>query len=202
MTRQETILSVFVASPSDVDEERSCLDKVILEFNKTWARPLGTHIELIKWETHAYPSFGKNPQAVINEQIPQDFDLFIGLMWYRFGTPTGCAGSGTVEEFQRAKNRYDDDPNAIQLMIYFKDAPAPIPPSQLDHTQLASIAEFRSSLGPEGGLFWSFQTVDDFETLVRLHLSRYIQARQTQTGILQPMPASVEENPMSLLQNS
>ncbi len=193
MARQETILSVFVASPSDVDEERNRLEDVIRELNTAWARDLGIRLELIRWETHAYPSFGEDPQAVINEQIPQDFDLFIGLMWYRFGTPTGRAGSGTVEEFQRAKERYDANSDALQLMIYFKDAPVPVPPSQLDHKQLESVSKFRSSLGEEGVLYWSFQTTDEFEKLVRLHLTRHIQAWRSQAEIPQPLSAPIEE---------
>ena len=191
MARQETILSVFVASPGDVDEERNRLEDVICEFNTTWSRKFGIRLELIRWETHAYPSVGKDPQSVINEQVPQDFDLFIGLMWYRFGTQTGHAGSGTVEEFQRAKQRYDANPDALQLMIYFKDAPPKIPLSQLDHTQLASISEFRSSLGEEGVLYWSYQTVDEFERIVRLHLTRHVQSRQSQIDTLRPSTPSV-----------
>lgn len=195
MPRQETILSVFVASPSDVDEERDRLEDAIRDLNTVWARNLGIRLDLVRWETHAHPSFGEDPQAVINEQIPQDFDLFIGLMWYRFGTPTNRAESGTVEEFQRAKERYDANPNALQLMIYFKDAPAPVPPSQLDHKQLDSISKFRSSLGEEGSLYWSFQTADDFERLVRNHLSLYIQAWQSQAGMPQIEETITYEDP-------
>ncbi|MEC4684472.1 MAG: hypothetical protein VST71_01900 [Nitrospirota bacterium] len=183
MARQETILSVFVASPSDVDEERSCLEEVIRDFNTAWARELGIRLELIRWETHAYPSFGEDPQAVINEQIPDDYDLFIGLMWYRFGTSTGRAGSGTVEEFQRAKERFDQDPSSLQLMFYFKDAPVPVPPSKLDHSQLAKITEFRSNLGDKSGLYWSFVSLEDFEKLVRLHLTRHIQTWRSKHSI-------------------
>ena len=175
MARQETVLSVFVASPSDVEEERNRLEEVIRDLNTAWARDLGIRLELIKWETDAYPSFGEDPQAVINEQIPQDFDLFIGIMWYKLGTPTSRASSGTIEEFQRAKGRYDEDPDALQLMIYFKDAPVPVPPAQLDYKQLERVSKFRSSLGEEGGLYWSFKTTDEFERFVRLHLTRHIQ---------------------------
>lgn len=183
MARQETILSVFVASPSDVDEERNCLEEVIREFNTAWARELGIRLELIRWETHAYPSFGEDPQSVINEQIPDDYDLFIGLMWYRFGTSTGRAGSGTAEEFQQAKERFDQDPSSLQLMFYFKDAPVPEPPSKLDHSQLAKITEFRSNLGDKSGLYWSFVSLEDFEKLVRLHLTRHIQTWRSKHSI-------------------
>lgn len=182
MARQETILSVFVASPSDVDEERTRLEDVISEHNVTWSRELGVRLELVRWETHAFPSFGEDAQAVINEQIPDDFDIFVGIMWYRFGTPTGRGGSGTVEEFQRAKARYDSDPSSVQLMIYFKDEPAPISPSKLDYEQLASVAKFRKALGDEGGLYWSFQTIEEFEKLIRLHLTRQVQMWRSKSG--------------------
>ncbi len=133
MTRQETVLSVFVASPSDVEEERTHLEDTIREPNTTWSRELGLRLELIRWETHAYPEFAVDAQAVINSQIPDDYDIFIGIMWYRFGTATGR--SGTEEEFDRAKTRFDADSNSVQLMIYFKDTPAPIAPSKLDYSQ-------------------------------------------------------------------
>jgi hypothetical protein len=98
--RQEHVFSLFVASPGDVADERNRLEEIIRELNITWSRELGIRLELVRWETHAYPGISQDAQAVINEQIPADYDLFIGLMWCRYGTPTGRAGSGTIEEFQ------------------------------------------------------------------------------------------------------
>ena len=197
MARQETVLSVFVASPADVDDERARLEEVIHELNLAWSRNIGIRLELIRWETHASPGFGTTAQAVINEQIPDDFDLFIGVMWYRFGTPTAHAGSGTVEEFERAKSRFDIDNTSVRLMIYFKDEPAPIPPTELDPAQLESVSNSRSSLGKIGGLYWTFRGIDEFERLVRLHLTRYIQSRQLQTNSREvsgiTLPETVEE---------
>jgi len=193
MPRQETILSVFVASPGDVDEERNRLEEVIRDLNTAWARELAIRLELVRWETHAYPSFGEDPQAVINEQIPDDYDLFIGLMWYRFGTPTGRAGSGTLEEFQRAKERFDKDPSSLQLMVYFKDVPVPVPPSKLDYSQLAEVNKFRSTLGDEGGLYWSFPSIEEFEKLVRLHLTRHIQNWRSKNSIQKQAIPNIEK---------
>lgn len=172
MARQESVLTVFVASPSDVEAERVKLEEIITELNITWSRELGVRLELVKWETHAHPGFSIDPQQVINEQIPKDYDIFIGIMWCRYGTATGRAGSGTVEEFQIAKERYDTD-GSVELLNYFKDEP--IPPSKLDPTQLQQINNFRDSLGNEGGLHWGFSDISQFEKLIRLHLSRKIQ---------------------------
>ena len=89
MPRQEDILGVLVASPSDVLAERTRLEEVIHELNATWSRSLGIRLDLIRWETHAYPALGEDAQAVINTQVPDDYDIFVGIMWHRFGTPTG-----------------------------------------------------------------------------------------------------------------
>ncbi len=187
MSRQEHVLTVFVASPSDVGDERTKLEEVIRELNVTQSRHLGIRFELVRWETHAYPGIGQDAQAVINEQIPNDCDLFIGIMWCRYGTPTGRAGSGTIEEFQRAKARYDADSASVKIMIYFKDAA--ISPSRLDLSELAKVNDFRQSLGKEGVLYWSFTSEDQFETLVRTHLT--FQAQAFKTSLAQPPPTDV-----------
>lgn len=174
MARQEHVLSVFVASPSDVDSERGKLEDVIRELNVTWSRELGVRLDLVRWETHAYPGIGVDAQDVINEQIPDDYDIFVGIMWCRYGMLTGRAGSGTVEEFDRAKARHDDNPSSVHLMIYFKDEP--MAPSQLDPEQLAKVNAFRELLGTEGTLYWKFNGLEQFEKLIRLHLTRQVQA--------------------------
>lgn len=173
MALQEHVLTVFVASPGDVDDERGKLEEVIRELNLTWSRELAVRLDLVRWETQAYPGMGADPQDVINEQIPDDCDLFVCIMWCRYGTSTERAGSGTIEEFQRAKARYDADPSCVKIMVYFKDEQ--ICPSLMDPMQLAKVHEFRDSLGKEGALYWKFRTIDEFEKLIRLHLTRQVQ---------------------------
>ncbi len=189
MARQEHVLTVFVASPGDVDSEREKLEDVIREFNVTWSCELGVRFDLVRWETHAYPGIGVDAQDVINEQILEDYDIFIGIMWCRYGTPTGRAGSGTVEEFNRAKARHDHDPSCVYMMIYFKDEP--MAPSLLDPEQLAKVNVFRESLGTEGTLYWKFNGIDQFEKLIRLHLTRQVQAWKRRTGT--PVNTNVAE---------
>jgi hypothetical protein len=176
MPRTEKVLVVFVASPSDLEEERGRLEDHIRELNLTWSKTFGVRLELVRWETHAFPGAGVDAQDVINRELGDDHDLFIGMMWGRFGSPTGRAESGTEEEFLRAKARFDADPSALQIMFYFKDAP--LPPSKIDPEQLAKVQSFRESLGEEGLLHWSFATPEEFDQLLRLHLARYIQSQQ------------------------
>jgi hypothetical protein len=174
MARQECVLTVFVASPSNVQAERTRLGEVIDELNMTWSRTIGIRLELLGWETHAYPSFGIDAQDVINRQIPAYYDIFIGIMWAKFGSPTGRAGSGTEEEFMRAKARWDQDNSSVQLMLYFKNDQ--LAPSDIDPSQLAKVHEFRNSLPGKGGLYWAFSGTENFGSLVRVHLTRVVQA--------------------------
>lgn len=200
MPKTETILQVFVASPSDVSEERGVLEEVVRELNTTWADTFGIRLDLVRWETHASPGFGNDAQDVINEQIPASYDIFIGIMWTRFGTPTQRAGSGTEEEFMQAYERRTQDPESIEIMFYFKNAP--VSPSELDPDQLRAISDFRARLGELGGLYFQFNSINDFRNSTRLHLSRAVQKWTkrlkangvTQPDIPQPEIAVIEKN--------
>ena len=176
MARNEKVFVAFVASPSDVEDERNKLEEVVQELNSTWSRNLSARLELIRWETHSYPGADQDAQAVINQQIGNEYDIFIGIMWGRFGSPTESAASGTEEEFHRVWQRHQDGSD-VKIMFYFKDAP--IAPSKLDPKQLDKIQSFKLKIGAEGVFHWSFRTLESFEGLLRVHLSRQLQAFQT-----------------------
>jgi len=173
MAKQVSELSVFVASPGDVGEERERLEDVVRELNLQWSKSKGIRLELVRWETQAYPSVSSDPQAVINEQIGQNYDIFLGILWTRFGMETPRAGSGTEEEFNRAYQRHRETPNALRIMIYFKTGDVKL--TDIDVGQLAQVRQFQERLGPKGTLFWEFGSSDDFPALVRMHLSHCVE---------------------------
>ncbi len=173
MARSETILSIFVASPRDVSEERDRLESIIEEVNSTHARQTGIRLELLKWERDASPGFAEDAQAVINAEIPQDYDIFVGIFWHRIGTPTKRAKSGTIEEFYLAKARHDQDANSIRLMLYFKDAP-PLTMNDFDPDQYKGVVDFRSQVSKAGGYYKVFVTPDDFTNAVRIDLTKLV----------------------------
>lgn len=189
MPRSETVLQVFVASPGDVRDEREVLESVVAELNRSWAKTLGVRLELVRWETSTHPAVGSDPQSVINAQIGDEYDVFIGILWGRIGTETPRSESGTLEEFERAHERWKSDPSSLEIMFYFKDAP--IKPSEIDGVQNEEVQNFKRSLGEEGVYHWTFEGADNFESLARTHLSAVAQkwARQT--------PASLAKRPDS-----
>lgn len=172
MAKQITLIKVFVASPGDVDSEREALEHVIRDLNVILGKTREIQLDLVKWETHAYPSLGKDVQSVINEQIGDNYDIFVGVLWKRFGTPTPQAMSGTAEEFNRAYKRYKENPDQIRVMIYFNESP--VSPSELDPEQLSQIKQFRDGLGDKGVLYWSYTELGEFTDLIRMHLSNHI----------------------------
>ena len=171
MPRKEISLSVFVASPSDVSEERDRLDAIIQEINSTHARRTGVRLDLLRWERDASPEIGKDAQAVINEQIPP-CDIFIGILWHTIGSPTKRAESGTIEEFELAKKRYDENPNSVRIMLYFKTT-APLLLAEIDPDQHKRVANFKSRVR-EAGLYGEFATADDFANQVQRHLTKHV----------------------------
>jgi hypothetical protein len=172
MPAQQRVYKVFVSSPSDLAIEREMLDDVVAELNTLFTMR-GISLKLIRWETNVHPAVGADAQEVINKQIPADYDIFLGILWARFGSPTPRAESGTLEEFEHALSRYHDDPSAIKIMFYFKDEP--IPPSSVDPEQLRAVHDFRAELGSRGVLYKTYDQADDFVNIVRPHLALVIQ---------------------------
>lgn len=169
MPKTNTVVSIFLSSPGDVAAERDIVDRVIEELNKTWSKINGVRIDVIRWERDSRPGFGVDAQAVLNTQLPSDYDIFIGILWGRIGTPTARSISGTVEEFELAFERFRLNPGSVQLMIYFKDTP--ISPSEIDPSQIAAVREFQKKISQLGGLYKPFKDSASFEALVRHDVS-------------------------------
>ncbi len=114
-------LRVFIASPGDVAEERDIVSHVVGEVQRMLGGFRSVELEPVRWETHAWPDIGEDAQDVINNEIGE-FDILIGVMWKRFGSPTKRADSGTGEEFQRAYD-YFKKYGRPKIMFYFRKEP-------------------------------------------------------------------------------
>ena len=99
-------IKIFLASPSDVNDEFNRAKTIIEELNRINLKDSGVYLELINWKSHAVGGMGI-PQDLINNMLrPDACDIFIGILWMRFGTATGhnskdgvVYSSGTEEEF-------------------------------------------------------------------------------------------------------
>jgi hypothetical protein len=193
MPRTERVLSIFLASPGDVSYERSRVGNFVSEWNDLWGPELGIHLELLKWETHAFPAAGSDAQDVINSQIEDEYDIFVGIMWHRIGTPTPRAASGTEEEFGRALKRFRSE-GRPHLMFYFKDAPIPM---DADSSQVAAVAQFKARISAEGVLYWLFLDPQQFDQLVRVHITRTVQRWARQQALTPALALSDRQGSMA-----
>jgi len=177
------ILKVFVASPGDVQKEREILVKVISELNQTLtllAPEKGLALELIRWETHVAPGLGEDAQDVVNRQLPE-YDVFIGIMWQRFGTPTKRADSGAHEEFLQAYERWKKA-KEFPVLYYFCQKPIPVPRTVEEVKQLEKVVAFHHELASKG-LVGEYDDAEAFADIVRPHLllvlRRYLRPKAT-----------------------
>lgn len=163
MTRVRPVLRVFLASPGDVTQERALVERVIAELNTSIARNLGWHIELVRWED-MIPNMGRPQQVVFEQADIDDTDTFIGILWNRFGTPSGRADSGTEEEFNVAYRHWQEN-GSPRIHFYFSQLPENLRTAdELD--QKGKVIAFRKKIC-EIGLIREYDTIRDFEVAVR-----------------------------------
>src|SRR5215510_10728967 len=178
---QVHVLRIIVASPGDVQAERDALPAVLEELNRGIAAERGLRLELGRWETDAYPGFHPDgPQGLIDPLLRiEDCDVLIGVFWKRFGTPTMEAQSGTEHEFRRAYAAWQQHQRP-HIMMYFNQKPyAPKRPDELD--QWRQVLEFKQQF-PKEGLWWPYNGKNQFERLVRRHLTQFLRHRQEQAA--------------------
>lgn len=164
------VIKCFIASPSDTAEEREICEKVFEEINAGIGIPYNFILQSIRWEKDVHPGIGEDGQDVINKQIEDKYDLFIGIMYAKFGTPTKRAGSGTEEEFNNAYERALKLKN-MEIMFYFNDAPQS--PSKIDISQYQKVDSFRKNIIEQKCMYSMYNGINDFENKLRNHLNLY-----------------------------
>ena len=168
--RQRTVVRVFLASPSDVAAERLIVERVVGELNSSIAPKIEMLLELVRWEDMV-PSIGRPQQVILDQADIESCDVFIGILWNKFGTPTGRAVSGTEEEFELAYQSWKKS-GTPHIMFYFCQRPANFQrPVELE--QKRKVLEFRERLSGMG-IFVTYDAVADFETRVRQDLTKHL----------------------------
>jgi hypothetical protein len=168
--RQRRLIKVFIASPGDLERERQSAHEVVNEINGALGRTFDVQIDLLGWED-TLPGVGR-PQAIINRDV-DDCDLFIGLLWKRWGTPSGEEfSSGFEEEFGRALQRKQRT-GQPEIWLAFKQ----VEPSLLADPgdQLKRVLAFnQAQVAARSVLYKEFQDERDWATQLRNWLMTHI----------------------------
>jgi hypothetical protein len=157
------LLRVFVASPGGVETERETVCAIVNELNGALT-PHGWQVVALGWEQRG-PTGGR-AQADINADV-RTCDIFLGILWNRWGRPTGEHKSGFEEEWTIALARHMSSGNP-DLWLYFKRLPADAESVAATNEQLASVLRFRREV-EDGDLAFhkTFESPDEFTSLVR-----------------------------------
>lgn len=161
--------------------DRTIVREVIDEINLYSGHPEGFFVEVIGWDSHTRPAAGDYPQATINAQIPDDIDIYLGLMGSHFGTPTKSFGSGTEEEFWMAYEGWKKT-GRPEIMFYFSNSMTSL--SLIDADQLKRRVEFKELLGQKGIRYEEYEDSTKFRITLQ---------RQITHAIKDVLQASVQE---------
>ncbi|MDN7137587.1 hypothetical protein J6J34_05095 [Pseudidiomarina sp. 1ASP75-14] len=165
-------VSVFLASPGDLGEERRLANEAVDEINKQIAPHLGFNVVLKGWED-TLSGHGR-PQHIINQELDV-CELFIGMMWKKWGTPPSAGGSftsGFEEEYSRSIKKYEHE-KTPEMAMYFKE----VDPELLNDPgdDLKKVIAFKKRMIEERKIFFqSFNQPEDLQQLVRLKIQDYL----------------------------
>ncbi|GJM16111.1 MAG: hypothetical protein DHS20C13_14380 [Thermodesulfobacteriota bacterium] len=181
------VYRVFLASPSDVNQEREIAKIVVADINKSIGRKFNITLDLVGWED--IPSGYGRPQGKINPHLEKS-NLFIGLLWRTLGSPSGKETlTGFEEEFQLAcerkeKKKIDD------VKLFFRDIDEEFLKDPGEHLQ--SLLDFKEDIETNKKIYYE-KFVDDheWESKLRTNLTQYL-LQKIEVGETQPTSSPVQ----------
>lgn len=172
MADSRIVVKVFLASPGDLPDERRAAKSVIDEFNALYAEEFGYQVELVGWED-TVSVYGR-PQATINRELER-CELFVGLMWKRWGTPPDVSGSyssGFEEEYETSIQRRVSL-GRPEISLLFKEIDPDLFRDPGD--DLKKVLAFKKKLISEKKiLFETFSDIREFERKLHRCISSYV----------------------------
>ncbi|MGH7492822.1 MAG: SUMF1/EgtB/PvdO family nonheme iron enzyme [bacterium] len=177
-------LRIFVAYPDDVQEECKRVKLVADELSRTGnlADNLGLTLEVLDWRTHVAPAMGNAEQVTLDELPVEIWDILVGILWMRFGTPPGgvnpqngeAFASGTEREFTLAYHFWQ---RHQRPQILFYRCRRAVDPDHIDHKQHEKVKAFFENFGADQkheGFFKTYVTTDEFQQNIHQDLTRLL----------------------------
>ena len=162
--------NVLLSSPSDLEHERELIrrhvERVVNQIVGQWAC---IRLNVISWETDSRIGTSTSVQDVIDSTIPP-YDIYLGLLWRKIGTPTKGSDSGTIYEYERGM-ALKDEGKVHDVMFYFKENEANSKDQSItDLQELVKVKQFKARLESENVLYSQFGTDLELINLLTIHL--------------------------------
>lgn len=185
----------FIASPSDLNEERKRFPGILERLNDCKAHAMGVHLEPLGWED-TLPGMGR-PQALINMDV-EKCDLFVMLLWRRWGTPPDeelPASSGTEEEYELARSLHKQHATP-QILLYFRDVCEEMLSDPGE--QLQKVLAFRRKVEQERALLYKrYADAGEWENAVMKHIAQWLDGFTPEAP---PMPGPLSSELLAQIQ--
>ncbi|MBE9108823.1 DUF4062 domain-containing protein [Nodosilinea sp. LEGE 07298] len=176
-----------MASPGDLSEERRVAREVVKKVNRIVSSSIGWQIDLREGE-NALPGAGR-PQELINKDI-DSCDLFLGVLWRRWGSSTGEYSSGFEEEFERAKQRHQKNQHPT-MWLCFKEVE--IEQKKDPGEQLKKVLAFYDTqVSSKEFLFKEFKNSEDWRDKLDEWLLRHVLNFSQETSQDEQFEANIE----------
>lgn len=118
MSDTHHIVDIFLSSPFDLKAERAAVVSEIAKLSRVTEKFQQVRLRVLTFENNTYTALGESGQDVVNQQIGDSYQIYLGLVGKRLGTPTPKDESGTAEEYQRALDRAHSNGSVPSLMFF------------------------------------------------------------------------------------
>jgi len=140
----KTLIRIFISYPEDVEKEKRIAIEECKKIENTFSSRY--IFDIVEWKQNTVPLItGEGAQAVINNQIRDDYDIYIGILWKHFGIKQANGFTPTEEEFERGFNRYKNTRKPL-ISVYFKTNDS----QENDTEQIFAVKKFKEKLKPLG----------------------------------------------------
>jgi tetratricopeptide (TPR) repeat protein len=186
-------ISVFIASPGDLAEERAKFKESIEELNNGFGIGADVEFDPLGWED-TLALAGRRNQSLINHEIDR-CDVFILCLHRRWGqdAPDSAYSSYTEEEFHRALERFKES-GKPEIFTFFKRTD---PGQEADPgPQLEKVMGFRRQLEESRQVMYHyFDNNEGFREKVSRHLIAFAKGEipQVQKEAVNILPLSAIE---------
>jgi hypothetical protein len=161
MTKR-TIVPLFISSSRDCIEEKDAIIRAVEAYNKVARENLDFEVSpFTQDDLYAGPAKpGEDAQQVANRQL-EEYEIYVGVWRESLGTPTKVASSGTVEELNKAFERYELTRRPWIMAYFWRPSP----------TDFSAI---KADLRERSCFYHEFLNIIDLESRFLEHLSGYL----------------------------
>jgi predicted NACHT family NTPase len=146
-----------------VEDEKQIVRDVCDQITGLLSLPRSIQVKVIEWKKDVIPLItGEGAQSVIDKQIAEyEYDIYVGILWSRFGDKKSDGLTPTEGEFEDAFKRKKETGSPV-IKVYFKSEKS-FPLNSYEEEQICEVIKFKKKIRDRDiGLYDEFEDKEDF----------------------------------------